>query len=114
VSVKFPKKMSNESSFPAFIKLDENVKLGSGVKVLRLPKLADANNKFSDVETVTLGWGKPKSGWSGELPIQNLRYLPANVISNTKCWAFFPGYLKDTNVCTSIDSGTSCDGDEGQ
>lgn len=97
----------------AYIRLDEEVKLGPGVGILRLPKLADANNKFDKADTVTLGWGKPKSGFAGELPIPNLRYLTANVISNTKCWAFFPGYLKDTNVCTDIDVGTPCDSDEG-
>lgn len=87
--------------------------LGNGIEVVRMPRIADANEKFEDRRTITLGWGKPQSGWSGGIPIDNLRYLKESVISNTKCWAFFPAYIKDKHICTSIDIGTPCDGDEG-
>lgn len=93
--------------------MSEKVEFGLGIQPIRLPRLADAHTTFEDYRTKTFGWGKPYSGFNGHIPVDHLSSLEASVISNTVCKLAFPAFVDDKNICTNVERGTPCDGDEG-
>lgn len=47
------------------------------------------------------------------IPAHKLRAIRAEVISNVACLLRFPVYISSSNLCTNVEVGTPCNGDEG-
>ncbi|XP_017009463.2 serine protease 1 [Drosophila takahashii] len=77
---------------------------------LRVPRSANALERFAGGRTVICGWGNAKS--DGELP-DWMRCTIVKVITNRECAKYYPP-LETHEMCTSGEGGKGvCDGDFG-
>lgn len=72
--------------------------------------LAASSELFTNRNVEFSGWGINEEGI---VPSTNLHYIQSRVISNFNCFLRFPLLIKGSNICTTVDQGTACNGDEG-
>ncbi|XP_049293926.1 serine protease 1-like [Anopheles funestus] len=97
----------------AILTLSREPRFSDQIQIARLPRRAQVGESFSNVWTTISGWGETASNTGEALPMQQLRSVRSQVISNFSCTISFPLYLRSSNVCTSSDGGAPCVGDEG-
>lgn len=94
------------------------------IAIARLPRKSERNQSFSNRQSSTYGWGytgssddqanrDPPFPRRGEHPHQFLHAADERTITNVACLLRYPAYIESSNICTSTDSSTPCDGDEG-
>uniref|UniRef100_A0A240PMX7 Peptidase S1 domain-containing protein n=1 Tax=Anopheles christyi TaxID=43041 RepID=A0A240PMX7_9DIPT len=97
----------------AILTLSRMPRFSDQIQMARLPRRAQVGESFANVWTTISGWGETASNTGEALPMQRLRSVRSQVISNFSCTISFPLYLRSSNVCTSSDGGAPCVGDEG-
>ncbi|XP_058124143.1 serine protease 1-like [Anopheles ziemanni] len=102
-----------QSNDLAILTLSRAPRFGDQIQVARLPRRSQVGESFNSVWTTISGWGETASNTGEALPMQQLRSVRSQVISNFSCTISFPLYLRSSNVCTSSDGGAPCVGDEG-
>uniref|UniRef100_A0A2C9GRE8 Uncharacterized protein n=2 Tax=Anopheles arabiensis TaxID=7173 RepID=A0A2C9GRE8_ANOAR len=97
----------------AILTLSRMPRFNDQIQLARLPRRSQVGESFTNVWTTISGWGETASNTGEALPMQQLRSVRSQVISNFSCTISFPLYLRSSNVCTSSDGGAPCVGDEG-
>ncbi|XP_050076268.1 chymotrypsin-like [Anopheles maculipalpis] len=97
----------------AILTLSREPRFNEQIQIARLPRRAQVGESFANAWTTISGWGETASNTGEALPMQQLRSVRSQVISNFSCTISFPLYLRSSNVCTSSDGGAPCVGDEG-
>uniref|UniRef100_A0A182IS61 Uncharacterized protein n=1 Tax=Anopheles atroparvus TaxID=41427 RepID=A0A182IS61_ANOAO len=102
-----------QSNDLAILTLSRAPRFSDQIQMARLPRRSQVGESFANAWTTISGWGETASNTGEALPMQQLRSVRSQVISNFSCTISFPLYLRSSNVCTSSDGGAPCVGDEG-
>ncbi|XP_053674811.1 collagenase-like [Anopheles nili] len=97
----------------AILTLSRAPRFNDQIQMARLPGRSQVGEAFTNAWTTISGWGETASNTGEALPLQELRSVRSQVITNFSCTISFPLYLRSSNICTSSDGGAPCVGDEG-
>lgn len=81
--------------------------LNAEVAIARLPLRRQEGQVFSGMSARITGWGS--TGLPNEnVPVNNLRFVRLQTISNLVCTISFPAYIRSNNICTETGPSTPC------
>ncbi|CRK90518.1 CLUMA_CG004155, isoform A [Clunio marinus] len=95
----------------ALVQLSRQAQLNEFVQIIRVPNLRQVGVTFEKQKVFVAGWGS-LTGGNEAIPVQQLHSIQASVITNTAC-RIRHIRLRDFHLCTDVEVGAPCTGDEG-
>lgn len=94
------------------IKLTEDARLSSNIKIINLPSESEASKNFVGYTGIASGWGRSSDNSNSVTEV--LRYTELRIITEAECKWSFHSYIRKSNICTSgSDKKSTCNGDSG-